>query len=322
MEFKFRLTRKRTAAIIVIAALSAVGISYAAIPDASGTYYACKLRGTGTIRMIDESLPSTSLLSKCTAYEDEISWDKSAAAFVLGPDAVESFHVKNGTLTADDLGTWAVGNDEIAGDAVTSDKIAGNTVTADDLGTNAAGNDEIAGNAVTSEKVADNTLTADDLSTGAAGPDEIAAGAVTTSRQTANTAGSLPASGLFSVPADSPWEGSVSSSVTLVNPDSTSHRVLLTGQAVFNCISCGLAELIDVNAQVFDGASPVSGEAAGGVSDTDSTTTLPVLAVVSAPPGTTTYSMKLSGSALPGVLSANRTIEYRDATLVATDLGR
>jgi len=59
-------------------ALAAGGIAYGAIPDSAGNYYACRLNGVGTIRLIDKSAPSTSLLSKCSTLETEISWNKGA----------------------------------------------------------------------------------------------------------------------------------------------------------------------------------------------------------------------------------------------------
>ena len=79
MELRFKLTRKRVGLVAALAALiTATGVAYAAIPDAGGNIYACKLNATGTIRLIDKSLASTSLLSKCTGYETEVSWNKGA----------------------------------------------------------------------------------------------------------------------------------------------------------------------------------------------------------------------------------------------------
>ena len=59
-----------------VALLVVAGVAYAAIPDSAGVYTACKLNGIGTIRLIDPSLPSTSLLSHCTALESQISWNQ------------------------------------------------------------------------------------------------------------------------------------------------------------------------------------------------------------------------------------------------------
>ncbi|MFY9577862.1 MAG: hypothetical protein WAQ33_00920 [Gaiellaceae bacterium] len=38
------------------------GVAYATIPDGNGLYTACKLNATGTIRLIDPSVGSSSLL--------------------------------------------------------------------------------------------------------------------------------------------------------------------------------------------------------------------------------------------------------------------
>lgn len=46
------ISRRLAASVVVLVALVG-GIAYAAIPDATGTYHACLLKGTGTIRIID-----------------------------------------------------------------------------------------------------------------------------------------------------------------------------------------------------------------------------------------------------------------------------
>ena len=59
-----------------VALLAVAGVAYAAIPDSAGVYTACRLNGIGTIRLIDPSAPSSSLLSHCTAFETQISWNQ------------------------------------------------------------------------------------------------------------------------------------------------------------------------------------------------------------------------------------------------------
>ncbi len=59
--------RVLTAAVgAIVAAAIAGGVAYAAIPNGGGVYTACMLKGVGTIRLIDKSLPSTNLMSHCT----------------------------------------------------------------------------------------------------------------------------------------------------------------------------------------------------------------------------------------------------------------
>jgi hypothetical protein len=72
------MTRKTllVAALCATAVLAAAGIAYAVIPDASGQYTACMLKGVGTIRLIDKSASPSSVLSHCTSLETEISWNK------------------------------------------------------------------------------------------------------------------------------------------------------------------------------------------------------------------------------------------------------
>ena len=69
--------RKGVLALVGVMALLAVaGVAYATIPDGGGVYTACRLNGVGTIRLIDPSGPSTSLLSHCTKFETEITWNQ------------------------------------------------------------------------------------------------------------------------------------------------------------------------------------------------------------------------------------------------------
>src|SRR4051812_25945626 len=67
---------QRVTALVITAALLAItaGITFAAIPDASGVFHACMLKGAGTLRIIDPALPRSDLRSHCTAFETEITW--------------------------------------------------------------------------------------------------------------------------------------------------------------------------------------------------------------------------------------------------------
>lgn len=74
------MNRKRlltVAAGAVVAVAIACGIAYATIPGAGNVYSACMVKGVGTIRLIDKSLPSTNLMSHCTDKESEISWNQA-----------------------------------------------------------------------------------------------------------------------------------------------------------------------------------------------------------------------------------------------------
>ncbi|HVM56781.1 MAG TPA: hypothetical protein VMT74_04895 [Gaiellaceae bacterium] len=67
------------------ALLAAAGIAYAAIPDGGGVYTACMLKNVGTIRLIDPSGPSGSLLSHCTSFETQIQWNQKGQKGDVGP---------------------------------------------------------------------------------------------------------------------------------------------------------------------------------------------------------------------------------------------
>src|SRR3954470_9633858 len=73
-----QVSRKAVVLVGVPAAgLAAAGIAYATIPDSSKIYTACMLKNVGTIRLIDPSLPSSNLMSRCTSAETKITWDEN-----------------------------------------------------------------------------------------------------------------------------------------------------------------------------------------------------------------------------------------------------
>jgi hypothetical protein len=81
-----KLLRRKTIIVgAVLAALAAAGIAYATIPDANGVYTACKLNATGTIRLIDPSVGTASLLGHCTSLETQISWNQKGQQGPAGP---------------------------------------------------------------------------------------------------------------------------------------------------------------------------------------------------------------------------------------------
>jgi len=79
--------RMRVAIIAVLAcvALAAAAGIYAAIPSGGNVYTACMLKGVGTIRLIDTSLPSSNLLGHCTSLESQISWNENGQPGPAGP---------------------------------------------------------------------------------------------------------------------------------------------------------------------------------------------------------------------------------------------
>ena len=77
-----RLSRVAARRVVRVAVLSVVllglagGIAYATIPDSNHVYTACMLKATGTVRLIDTSLPNHDLRSHCTPWEEQISWNQ------------------------------------------------------------------------------------------------------------------------------------------------------------------------------------------------------------------------------------------------------
>ena len=83
-----RVVARRTVRIALLSTVMlavAGGIAYATIPDSGGVYNACLLKATGTIRLIDTSLPSHDFRSHCTAFEEPISWNAKGQPGVQGP---------------------------------------------------------------------------------------------------------------------------------------------------------------------------------------------------------------------------------------------
>lgn len=61
----------------LVAAALVGAVAYATIPGPDNVSSACMLKGLGTIRLIDKSLPATNLMSRCTDKETGISWNQA-----------------------------------------------------------------------------------------------------------------------------------------------------------------------------------------------------------------------------------------------------
>jgi hypothetical protein len=76
-------------AAVTAGALSlAGGIAYATIPDNGKVFTACMLKNVGTIRLIDPSVGSSSLMGHCTSLETQISWNQQGLPGQDGKDGV------------------------------------------------------------------------------------------------------------------------------------------------------------------------------------------------------------------------------------------
>ena len=76
-------TRRSTRLVLATAALFALGagIAYATIPDSNKVYTACMLKGIGTIRLIDPSLPASNFMSHCDVrFETQVTWNQQGGA--------------------------------------------------------------------------------------------------------------------------------------------------------------------------------------------------------------------------------------------------
>ena len=78
-----RLVRVGVLSVALLAV--AGGIAYATIPAGNHVFTACFQRATGTMRLIDPSLPGHDLRSHCTVFEQEISWNQQGVQGQTGP---------------------------------------------------------------------------------------------------------------------------------------------------------------------------------------------------------------------------------------------
>ena len=85
---KRRPLSMRTLLVATAAALAAGGVGIAgAIPDGNRVITACMLKNVGTVRLIDTSLPASSVLSHCTSLEREVTWNQQGLAGTNGRTA-------------------------------------------------------------------------------------------------------------------------------------------------------------------------------------------------------------------------------------------
>jgi hypothetical protein len=107
-----------------------------------------------TTGQIDLRLDAAGGLSKTLGGGNElgIKTDGVVTSMILD-GAVTSPKILDNTITADDIGTAAVDNDELAADAVTSDKITDATIVAADLATGAVETAEILNNTILGEDI-------------------------------------------------------------------------------------------------------------------------------------------------------------------------
>lgn len=72
---------------VLVVLVVGVGIGYAAIPS-GGVYTACLYKNLGTIRLIDPSLPHSSLMSRCLSDETQLTWSQTGPQGLPGKDGV------------------------------------------------------------------------------------------------------------------------------------------------------------------------------------------------------------------------------------------
>ncbi len=85
MNALFGRLGKRLSVLVVAGLAVACAAAYATIPSSGNVYTACVLNHVGAIRLIDPTLPSSSLMSHCTAPETQVSWNQTGQPGPIGP---------------------------------------------------------------------------------------------------------------------------------------------------------------------------------------------------------------------------------------------
>jgi hypothetical protein len=81
LELRIKLTRSRVAlAALTVAAISAGGIAYAAIPDGTGLIHGCRAEPGGALRVIDSEQGEA-----CRPNETELTWNQTGPRGSQGP---------------------------------------------------------------------------------------------------------------------------------------------------------------------------------------------------------------------------------------------
>lgn len=83
----------------LLVAAVAGGVAYATIPSDTNVVTVCMLRNVGTVRLIDPSLPSNSLLGRCTSLETQLSWNQKGqpgSPGLAGPAGKDGANGKDG----------------------------------------------------------------------------------------------------------------------------------------------------------------------------------------------------------------------------------
>ena len=92
-------------AVALLASVIVGGIAYATIPGPGNVYSACMLKGVGTIRLIDKSLPESSLMSRCKpSLETEVSWNQTGRQGLPGPQGENGAPAADGARGEDGVG--------------------------------------------------------------------------------------------------------------------------------------------------------------------------------------------------------------------------
>jgi hypothetical protein len=120
---------------------------------------------------------------------------KAVTSEKIADNAIETRHIKEGTVTPDKLTitpvvrplTPALDTSEIKDAAITSAKIAPNAITTDHIAANSVATDDIKDGAITKEKIRDGAITKEKMADGIIGTAEIIDGSITAAKLATNS---------------------------------------------------------------------------------------------------------------------------------------
>lgn len=122
-------------------------------------------------RMINgKSIRGSSITSKQIRNGSLAARDLNPAARRLftgvAPGSIGAAQLADNGVTAIDVGTAAIGSDEVAPNALRTEDLASNSVEGDELAINSVQADELAANAVTDDELANNSITGGEVRDG------------------------------------------------------------------------------------------------------------------------------------------------------------
>jgi len=152
----------------------------------------------------------------------------------LTENSVESIHVVNNSLTADDLDVGSVGSSEVANNTLTDDDLASGSVGSDEVIDNSLTSDDLAINSVAAAELAPNSVYSTDISNGSILNEDISnSAAIAISKIVGDVGVEYTGPGSYVTWADGEYDTRVIRSVSITAPANGYIFIIHSGEALF-----------------------------------------------------------------------------------------